>query len=101
MEDDFLWRVRHKPTGLFYCSRKGRFQDQITNLSQKGSFYTSEEDAQSVLKNDTNRAAINKAQVTRYKLTTRIEEYRYSYSIARKSEFEVVKYELIEIKETT
>ena len=88
----YIWKILHKPTGLFYCSRKGRFNDKITNLSEKGNYYTSEKIVLKVLAEDCNRAAINQAQTKKYNLPI-IESYYYNN--ANINDFEILKYRLI------
>lgn len=36
-----VYRILHKPTGLYYQSVKGRFQDTRTNLGPNGKVYIS------------------------------------------------------------
>jgi hypothetical protein len=71
---DYIWKIFHIPTGLFYGSRKGRFNNQLTNLSQKGNQYLTEKQALKVLEQDVPRCAINEAQ-TKKKLMRSIRNY--------------------------
>lgn len=96
-EKEIIYKIRHKPTGLFYCSRKGGSRIEKTNLSEKGNFYTSEKQALKVLAEDVKRADINKAQTERYNLPIICED-RWSYNEAVVEDFEIVKYSLEEIK---
>ena len=89
---EFIWKILHEPTGLFYCSRKGRWEDTITNLSEKGNFYTSEKVANKVLKEDCSRACINKAQTDRHNLEINPDSWRYNE--AKLEDFKIVKYSL-------
>lgn len=93
----FIYKIYHVPTGLFYCSRKGRFSEDITNLSTKGNFYESEKIANKVLELDCNRASINRAQTDKYNLSITINGYAYSYNQATKEDFIIKKYELVEV----
>ena len=34
-----VYKIRHKPTGLFYTPTKGRWRDEKTNLHEKGKIY--------------------------------------------------------------
>lgn len=96
----YIWRILHKPTGLFYCSRKGRFYKEKTNLSEKGNFYLQEKQAQKVFKEDLYRADINKAQAEKYGLDVIKEdrEYQESYGKASPEDFEIKKYVLMEVE---
>lgn len=92
-----IWRIKHNPTGLFYCSRKGRFSDDLTNLSKKGNIYLEEKTALKVLSEDVKRACINKAQVINFSLIRDKPAYSFSgYSSARPEDFKLIKYELTE-----
>jgi len=93
--EEFIWKIKHKPTGLFYCSVKGRWEDTKTNLSNKGNFYTSEAVVKKVLKDIKNGADINKAQVERYNLDI-VDAFRHSYSKALNKDFEIIKYRIVE-----
>jgi len=97
MEKEYLYKIIHKPTGLFYGVKKGRFKDEFTNLSKVGKFYGSEKVASKVLERDCQRACVNKAQVERYNLNTN-EKNRWSYSRALVKEFEILKYEVVLVK---
>ena len=91
MSKEYIYKILHKPTGLFYCSRKGRWNDKKTNLSKKGNFYTSLAMVEKVGKDI--RVDINKAQVERYGLDVHDGD-RWSYSRARSEDLEIVKYSL-------
>lgn len=93
---EFIYKILHKPTGLFYCPRKGRIRDDKTNLSKKGSFYTSLKVAERVYNEDCERSNINKAQVEKYNLIVNQKD-RWSYSKAKKEEFVIKTYALQEI----
>lgn len=82
----YIYKIFHIPTGLFYCSRKGRFDDQRTNLSIKGNFYEEYKRALKVLKEDCPRSFINKSQKEKFNITNNKCEER---------DFVIVKYELI------
>lgn len=95
--EEHIYKIQHKPTGLFYCSRKGRWQDTKTNLSQKGNFYASLKVAEKVFNEDCERADINKAQIERYGLPI-FEKNSWSYCKAKKEEFIIKKYALREVE---
>lgn len=97
MGKEYLYRVRHKPTGLFYGNKKGRWSDTITNLSKVGKFYGIKKNAEKILKSDCHQSKINKAQVERYNLHESIVDIRGAYAIADRSEFELVTYEITEV----
>jgi hypothetical protein len=65
---EYIYRIGHIPTGLFYSTRKGRFNEDRTNLTEKGEIYLNEKRAISVLADDCQRAFINVAQAKRYGL---------------------------------
>lgn len=90
---EFIWKIKHVPTGLFYCSKKGRFKDEVTNLSKKGNHYTSEKVAEKILKQDCNRANINAAQTERFNLP--LKEKAFRYNEADLADFKIEKYQLI------
>ena len=95
MSKEYIWKLLHIPTGLFYCSRKGRYNDSLTNLSAKGNFYTSEKVCNKVLKDDCPRGNINKAQTERYNLKRKV--WQWAYNLANETDFVIVKYELKQI----
>ena len=94
---EHIFKIQHKPTGLFYCSRKGRWQDTKTNLSQKGNFYLEEKQAIKVYEEDCKRADINKAQIEKYGLPINNKD-SWSYCKANKEEFIIKKYALKEVE---
>jgi hypothetical protein len=97
MNDDvYVYRIFHKPTRLFYCSRKGRFKGQITNLSAKGNFYESEKMVKKVFEIDCVRAEINDAQVFRSGCKV-VNMYDRKY--CRKEDFVIRKYVLKEVNQ--
>ena len=55
MSIEYIYKILHKPTGLFYCSIKGRWNDTKTNLSKKGNFYTT---GKEYIKNEQNNQSI-------------------------------------------
>lgn len=93
----FIYKIYHIPTGLFYCYKKGRFREDITNLSTKGNFYESEKIVTKVLNEDCQRACINKAQSNKFNLPLGLNDYPYSYNKAKKEEFIIKKYSLVEV----
>lgn len=95
-ETEYIYKIYHKPTGLFYCSRKGRFKDDITNLSRKGNFYESLKYAYLVINTDCKRAFMNRAQVTRYGLAA-MQESKFCFTYVKHEDFEVKKYILKEV----
>jgi hypothetical protein len=98
--EDYIFKIQHKPTGLFYCSRKGRFKDEITNLSKKGNFYTSFKVTENVfddLKNNIS-VAINKAQFERYSLPI-TNNNNWAHSYAQKEDLIIKKYILLEVEQ--
>lgn len=97
MEAEIIYKILHRPTGLFYCSRKGRWKESITNLSEKGNHYTSEKVARKVFESDLKRANINKAQLERYNLE--LNDCGWGYSLTNVSDFVIVEFELKKIKE--
>jgi hypothetical protein len=98
-EEEYIWKIQHKPTGLFYCSRKGRFKNKITNLSGKGNFYTSLKDVEKIFKEQMNAVYINEAQVKKYNCLDNIKESNSSFGKAKKEDFIIKKYILKEMEE--
>lgn len=96
MEKEYLYRILHKPTGLFYGAKKGRWRETITNLSKNGKFYDTEKVAKKVLKADCGRAAINEAQTNRSNLP--IDKHTFYFNIAKAEDFEILKYEVVLVK---
>ncbi len=94
--EQYIFKILHNPTGLFYCSRKGRWKDEITNLSNKGNFYEDIKTVEKVLKEDVDRAYINKAQAERCNL--QVIPSRWCWSEAKKEDFTIKKYTLKEIE---
>lgn len=93
---DYIWKIKHIPTGLFYCSRKGRFKSDITNLSEKGNFYILEKQVKKVLEEDCMRTFINEAQTKRYNLP--VIDHHYAHNCPEKIEdFQIIKYEIREV----
>ena len=88
---EYIYRILHIPTGLFYCPVKGRFVDEKTNLSKKGNFYLSEGVAKKVLRESASSSYINKAQVEKYNLEKK-GSGRWAYSKAEPQDFKIVKY---------
>lgn len=89
MEEDRIYKILHIPTGLFYCSRKGRSKHDLTNLSHKGNFYESRKVAEKVL-NDIGIAMINEAQGKRFNLE--VMQSNYSYSKAKPEDFKILEF---------
>lgn len=91
-EVDKIYKILHIPTGLFYCSRKGRFKRDITNLSHKGNFYESKKMAEKILSLE-NVYCINEAQVKKYNLPIKqLRTYSQFFSFATKEEFKILEY---------
>ena len=96
----YIYRIRHNPTGLFYSSRQGRFDDDITNLTGKGNIYTSEKAVKKVYEESCGNARINHAQVARDDSPARIVDGPYGiYYQCYRSDFEIIKYEILEVVE--
>ena len=93
-----IYKIRHKPTGLYYCSKKGRWKDDITNLSKKGNFYEVFTRVQDVYNKDTARAAINKAQTEKFSVPLNKEGSRHYYNTCFAEDFEIVEFEVREIQ---
>jgi len=97
--NDYIWRIRHIPTGLFYCKRKGSLDDNKTNLSEKGNHYTSEKIVTKVLDEDCIRALINKTQIKKHNLQdSQITKSTYSNChTVNRDDFKIVKYQINEV----
>ena len=92
--EERLFKIKHKPSGLFYGPKKGRWVDQITNFSKVGKFYGSKAQAEKVLNSDAKDAALNKAQSERHNIPLRCES-RWRYNKVLPSELELVEYAAI------
>ena len=92
-----IYKIYHKPTGLYYCSVKGRFKEDKTNLSVKGEFYTSVQMVKKVFKEYSESIRINKAQCERFKLPPITSHW--SYSKALKEELVIHEYSVEFIQE--
>lgn len=57
---DIVYKLKHKPTGLYYQPVKGRWTDDKTNLSKTGKIYTSLANAKSA---GSVRICISKSQI--------------------------------------
>jgi hypothetical protein len=100
MNEEYIYKIKHIPTGLFYCSRKGSGRKGVTNLSNKGNFYEDVKRAEKVLKQDVDRAFINRAQAERYNLQINLPNgafYGNCWGLAKKEDFIIVKYVLTQI----
>lgn len=64
--EDIIYKIYHKPTGLYFCPVKGRFDYDKTNLSSKGNHYQHLYMVQKILKEECQEAQINEAQIKRY-----------------------------------
>ena len=93
---DIIWKIKHIPSGLFYCTKKGRWHDSITNFSKKGNQYSSKKFAEISLDHAKKSASINKAQTERYDLD--IMPYAFYYNKASPKDLIIVEYELVEIR---
>ena len=96
--EEYIYRILHKPSGLFYCSRKGSWKESITNLSVKGEFYLNYNRALKVLQEDCGRAFINKSQVEKFNLP--IIKNHSSFSKALEEDFVIKKYTIKEVEQS-
>lgn len=91
--EEIIWKILHVPTGLYYSTKKGRFKDKITNLSQKGNHYTKEAYAIKIMENDCKHASINKAQTEKHNLEI-TDSDAWSYNYAKQEDFKIQKFKL-------
>ena len=88
------YKVRHKPTGLFYQPVKGRWSDTKSNLSKKGKIY---ETKQYPKRLHTGGVNISKSLIKKFKVTN-ISSNRFGmYVLSSKEDWEVVEFELKEV----
>ena len=94
--DECVYKILHKPTGLYYSTKKGRWKEEITNLAAKGNYYTSLKIANKILNSYCKNAAINEAQTKRYNLKLNID--RWAFNMASPEDFELEKFILTRFK---
>ena len=92
-----VYKLRHKPTGLFYQPVKGRWSKDKSNLGTRGKLY---ETHQYPTYLHTEGVNISETLIKKFNLK-KIETNQFgNYLITSKEDWVVVEYELIEIKES-
>lgn len=90
-EAQVVYKLRHKPTGLFYQPIKGNY-NQRTNLGAHGKVYLTGKPCCFA------GVTVHEKQVKKYKLTAELLCYRHGYRlVVAPDEWEVVSFELKEI----
>lgn len=90
-----VYRIRHKETGLFYQAVKGRWSKHKSNLSKKGRLYISK----AMINRPIHGIYVSEALRKEFNLPTIENTQTYGNRIeTTKDDWEVVEYELIEIK---
>lgn len=88
--DVIVYKLRHKPTGLFYQPTKGRWRHNVSNLSKRGKIYETKQYPRNLHKGST---AVSVTLRKQFGLPLKQEGYS-DYLITRESDWEVVKYKL-------
>lgn len=92
-----VYKLRHKPTGLFYQPVKGRWSESKSNLSIRGKLYETHQYPKDL---HTGGVNVSDTLIKKFNLKN-IESNRFgNYLITSKEDWVVVEYELIEIKES-
>jgi len=89
-----VYKVRHKPTGLFYQPVKGRWTGSKSNLSKRGKLY---ETKQYPKRLHTGGIQVSDNLAKEFKIT--LENTRWgNYLRTKEEDWEVVEYKLTKIK---
>lgn len=89
-----VYKVRHKPTGLFYQPVKGRWTGSKSNLSKRGKLYETKQYPKRLY---TGGVQVSDNLAKEFKIT--LENKRYgNYLRTKEEDWEVVEYKLTEIK---
>lgn len=101
MKEQLVYKIRHRPTGLFYQNKKGRWAHQTTHLNIKGGKIYSKKPKLDDIKH---QITISLSLLKKFedKLNTRIKKnYCNENTLLEfiESDWEIVSYKLIEIKE--
>lgn len=87
-----VYKVRHKPTGLFYQPTTGSYRDTKSNLSLSGKIYQSRKYPKDL---HTGGVNISRSLIKKYNPTYK-ETSRGNYLGSVETDWEVVTYKLVE-----
>ena len=91
--DLVVYKLRHKPTGLFYQPVKGRWSRDKSNLSKRGKIYETKQYPKDL---HTGGVTISESLQKQFNLVVRHTSYG-NYLSTLESDWEIVKYNLIEV----
>ena len=92
---DKVWKIRHKLSGLFYQTVKGRFSDKITNLGPRGKIYQIKPSFKQLAQIRVSNYQVEKFDLDIEQKGWSIDNYLIHNNYA---DFEIVEYELKEEK---
>ena len=89
-----VYKLRHKPTGLFYQPVKGRWAKEKSNLSKRGKLYETHQ-----YPKDLHTGGVNVSESLTKKFNLKnIKTNRFgNYLITKKDDWEIVVYNLKEV----
>lgn len=91
--DTIVYKLRHKPTGLFYQPLKGRWHKDKSNLSKRGKLYETKQYPKDLHRGGT---AMSMASRKEFGYPSKQEGYS-DYLETQETDWEVVKFKLIEV----
>jgi hypothetical protein len=91
-----VWKIRHKPTGLFFKPSGNGHQWEKSNLGKQGKLY---ERSKPTLKKVRGRISVSRTLVEKLGLVVEPKkaEWHTNYLITKEDDWEVVEYELVEV----
>ena len=87
-----VYKLRHKPTGLFYQPVKGRWAEEKSNLSKRGKIYETKQYPKDL---HTGGVQISDSLAKEFELTPKTTVWG-NYLITKEGDWEIVIYNLIE-----
>tara|TARA_R100000541_G_C1874852_1_gene81434 strand:+ start:434 stop:727 length:294 start_codon:yes stop_codon:yes gene_type:complete len=91
-----VYKLRHKPTGLFYQPVKGRWSKDKSNLGTRGKLYETHQYPKDL---HTGGVNISDTLIKKFNIT-KININRFgNYLITNKKDWEIVVYNLTEVKQ--
>ena len=101
MEKTIVYKVMHKPTGLFYQPVKGRWSHQRSNLSSRGKLYETKQYPKKLYRQIVN---ISSSIIEKFNLTEDVDyEYNKSWGsriISSEDDWVLVTYNLNEVEQS-
>ena len=95
MKYQYIYKIKHIPSGLFYTTVKGRWNDTKTNLSPTGKMYTKKPKLEQI----GSRVNVSLSQINRYKIIATMNSYSGRFVTNYNIEFVIVRYKIVESKE--